>query len=63
LTFICDVATVGAGVHALHVALHLGLAGVVSVGGALFLGLGFRAHRRARREAAASPGRDVENLG
>jgi ABC-type branched-subunit amino acid transport system permease subunit len=50
---ICDVASVGATVHAWHVALHLGLAGVVSLGGSVFLGLGFIAHRRARRSRAA----------
>jgi ABC-type branched-subunit amino acid transport system permease subunit len=47
--FICDVATVGATVHAWHVALHLGLVGLVSVGGGFFLTLGAIAHRRALR--------------
>jgi hypothetical protein len=47
--FICDIATVGATVHAWHVALHLGLVGVISVGGGVFLTLGAVAHRRARR--------------
>ncbi len=46
---ICDIETVGATVHYAHLALHLGLSGVVSLGGALFLGLGFRARRRATR--------------
>lgn len=47
--FICDIATVGATVHTWHIALHLGLAAVVSLGGATFLGLGVRAHRRTMR--------------
>ena len=47
---ICDIATVGATVHYTHLALHLGLAGVVSLGGGVFLGLGIVASIRARRE-------------
>jgi hypothetical protein len=47
---ICDIATVGPAVHAWHVALHMGLATVVSLGGAMFLGLGVRAHRRTMKE-------------
>ncbi len=59
--FVCDIATVGATVHAWHVALHLALVGVVSVGGGVFLTLGAIAHRRARRlqrlaASAAAPG-------
>jgi hypothetical protein len=46
---ICDIETVGATVHYAHLALHLGLTGLVSMGGLLFLGLGFRASRRAGR--------------
>jgi hypothetical protein len=53
-TFLCDIATVGATTHYLHVALHLGLAGVVSLGGAVFLTLGFVARRRATRAATAA---------
>ena len=49
---ICDIATVGPTVHAWHVALHLGLATVISFGGSVFLGLGFVAHRRTRRRLA-----------
>ena len=56
---ICDVSTVGATVHAWHLAIHLGLATVVSLGGSLFLGLGIVAHRRTRRRLAE---RGVENL-
>jgi hypothetical protein len=48
--FDCDIATVGATVHAVHVALHLGLAGVVSLGGSVFLFLGMRARARVRAE-------------
>lgn len=55
--FLCDIATVGPTVHAWHVALHLGLASLVSVGGSLFLGLGVAAHRRARRDLATEPRR------
>ena len=53
---ICDIASVGATVHTWHVALHLGLATVVSLGGGTFLALGVRAHRRTMRllEDAAS---------
>ena len=47
--FICDVATVGATVHAWHVALHLGLLGLVTGGGGMFLTLGALATRRVRR--------------
>ena len=47
--FNCDISTVGAAVHAWHVALHLGLAGIVSAGGSVFLALGFVARRRAQR--------------
>ena len=47
---ICDIATVGATVHYTHLALHLGLAGIVSFGGGIFLGLGIWANLRARRE-------------
>jgi ABC-type branched-subunit amino acid transport system permease subunit len=50
--FICDISTVGAGVHAWHLALHVGLAGFVSLGGGIFLTLGAIAHRRARRARA-----------
>ncbi len=49
---ICDIETVGATVHYAHLALHLGLTGFVSLGGVLFLGLGFRARRRASPLAA-----------
>ncbi len=49
---ICDIATVGPAVHAWHLALHLGLATLVSTGGAMFLGLGVRAHRRTMRRLA-----------
>jgi hypothetical protein len=52
--FLCDIATVGATTHHLHVALHLGLAAVVSLGGGVFLALGFVARRRATRSAAAA---------
>ena len=52
--FLCDIATVGATTHSLHVALHLGLAGVVSLGGGVFLTLGFVARRRALRAAPAT---------
>lgn len=48
--FNCDISTVGATVHAVHVVLHLGLTGLVSLGGSIFLLLGARAHRRARAE-------------
>jgi hypothetical protein len=51
--FICDVATTGPAVHAFHVALHLGLAALLSGSGTVFLGLGLIAHRRARRNATA----------
>jgi hypothetical protein len=51
---ICDIATVGATVHYAHLALHLGLAAIVSLGGGLFLGLGIVASLRARRERRAS---------
>ena len=51
--FLCDIATVGPTTHYLHVALHLGLAGVVSLGGGVFLTLGLVARRRATRAAAA----------
>lgn len=51
--FICDINVVGATTHYLHVALHLGLAGIVTVGGSVFLTLGVVAHRRALRAAAA----------
>jgi hypothetical protein len=56
--FLCDIATVGATTHYLHVALHLGLAAVVSIGGGVFLTLGFVARRRTLRAAAAT--RDAE---
>jgi hypothetical protein len=46
--FVCDIATVGVTAHAVHVALHLGLAGVISLGGSVLLVLGARARRRAR---------------
>ena len=49
---ICDIATVGATTHYLHVALHLGLASVLSLGGGIFLALGVRASRRSQREQA-----------
>ena len=51
--FICDIQTVGAATHWFHVALHFGLAGLVSVGGSTFLGLGVIAHRRARKAELA----------
>jgi hypothetical protein len=54
---ICDIAAVGPAVHAWHVALHMGLATVVSLGGGLFLGLGVRAHRRTMRDLAVEPRR------
>jgi hypothetical protein len=57
---ICDIATVGPTVHLLHLALHVGLTGFVSLGGVLFLGLGFRAQRRSRRPATE---RAPEDLG
>lgn len=47
--FICDIATVGATTHYFHVVLHLGLAGIVTLGGSVFLTLGVLAHWRARR--------------
>jgi len=47
--FVCDIATVGASVHAWHLAIHVGLAGIVSAGGSVFLAWGFIARRRARR--------------
>ena len=50
--FLCDIAQVGAATHYLHVALHLGLAGIVSIGGGAFLALGFRARRRALLDQA-----------
>ena len=53
--FLCDIATVGATTHYLHVALHLGLVGVVSFGGGIFLTLGFVARLRATRAATAAP--------
>jgi hypothetical protein len=53
--FLCDVATVGPMVHALHLALHVGLAGVVSLGGSLFLGAGLLSFRRARRAPRDTP--------
>jgi hypothetical protein len=46
--FVCDIGAVGATVHALHAAVHLGLVGIVTAGGAAFLLLGARARRRAR---------------
>jgi len=46
---ICDIAQVGATAHYVHLVLHAGLAAAVSVGGSIFLFLGFRANRRARR--------------
>ncbi len=49
---ICDIAAVGPAVHAWHLALHLGLATVVSVGGSIFLALGVRSHRRTMRRLA-----------
>jgi ABC-type branched-subunit amino acid transport system permease subunit len=59
--FICEIATVGASAHATHL-LHLGLAGIVSLGGGIFLGLGVVASRRARRDRlrALSPRRRPE---
>ena len=57
MPLICDVATVGAMVHYTHVALHFGLAGIVSLGGGMFLGLGILASLRARRERRASDAR------
>jgi len=53
--FLCDIATVGATTHYLHVALHLGLAGLVSFGGGVFLTLGLVARRRAARATVAPP--------
>lgn len=50
---ICDIATVGATVHYTHLALHFGLAGIVSLGGGVFLGLGIVASLRARQEQLA----------
>ena len=58
--FLCDIATVGATTHYLHVALHLGLAGVVSLGGGIFLTLGFVARRRDSRAARAATAPDPE---
>jgi hypothetical protein len=51
---LCDIEAVGASTHYLHLALHLGLASLVSVGGGVFLTLGVVAHRRAIRAAAAA---------
>ena len=51
---ICDIATVGATTHYLHLALHVGLASVVTLGGGIFLALGARANRRSRRERATA---------
>ena len=51
---ICDIATVGPAAHDLHLALHVGFAGVVSLGGAIFLALGVRATRRAHRDVVAA---------
>ena len=53
MELICDIATVGATVHYTHLALHVGLAGIVSLGGGTFLGLGIVASLRARRERLA----------
>ena len=61
--FICDISTVGATVHAWHLALHMGLATIVSLGGVSFLGLGFRAHRRTMRRLAEDPRSQIENPG
>lgn len=47
--FTCDIATVGASVHAWHVALHVALATIVSLGGFVFLAVGVRTHRRVMR--------------
>ena len=58
---VCDIATVGPTAHAWHVALHLGLTTVISLGGSVFLGLGFAAHRRARRRLAELGIRTVAN--
>jgi hypothetical protein len=60
---ICDIATVGATVHYTHVALHLGLAAIVSLGGGVFLGLGIVASLRARRERKALPSQAGEQPG
>ena len=49
---ICDIATVGATAHSPHLALHVGLTGVVSFEDVLFLALGLRANRRSHRELA-----------
>ena len=54
--FICDIASVGPAVHAWHLALHMGLATVVSLGGTIFLGLGITAHRRTMRRLAVESG-------
>lgn len=56
--FLCDIATVGATTHDLHVALRLGLAGFVSFGGGVFLTLGLLARRRAARAATVTPPED-----
>jgi ABC-type branched-subunit amino acid transport system permease subunit len=53
--FLCDIDTVGATVHAWHLVLHVGLAGIVSLGGSVFLGLGIVAHRRTARLNAFRP--------
>jgi hypothetical protein len=60
---ICDIATVGATVHYTHLALHLGLAAIVSLGGGVFLGLGIVASLRARRERRALPAEAGEQPG
>jgi hypothetical protein len=49
--FVCDIPNATAAVQAFHIALHVGLAAVVSTSGAMFLALGAIAHRRARRAA------------
>ena len=60
---ICDIATVGATVHYTHLALHLGLAAIVSLGGVVFLGLGIVASLRARRQRQGVPAEAGEQPG
>ena len=57
---ICDISTVGVTVHYTHLALHVGLAGIISLGGGIFLGLGIVSSLRARRLRLARPAANPE---
>lgn len=49
MTWICDIPGATPAVTAWHLALELGLAAFVVIGGLTFLALGWRAYRRAER--------------